>query len=400
MKEITPRVSVIVPVFRAETTLADTLNSLLAQDEWRWEALVVDDGSPDDSWRVADRFCRNDGRFRLLRQPNAGACAARNAGLAEARGTYALFLDSDDWLERGALTSLTGACDYNRWSAVHGGFAYTLPDGTPTGWTGGSAGNLPLFEALADSNVLALPSSVLLRRSLIGQVGGFDPSLAHCGDWDLWARIARSSARVGRIDQCVTSYRMRPSSLSRNPSTLLRDATEVFRRIHSADPRVKRADRRWVAGADASRLRKRVAVFTLYAAGASLASGNGAEAQALVRSVKSWPALCPTRTAGFLLYAICFARCRAPSEAGSFWAGIEPSLRDLLAQVNAANGLPDFADRVISAMSELSCGAVPHPAEAPGIEPSFIRNSTDTMALEYLRGLARSEGRRAVAAAG
>src|SRR5690348_6349479 len=101
-----PRVSVVIPVFRSEQLLARALGSLLAQNEKQWEAVVVDDGSPESSWRVTQAYAWIDPRIRTIRQAHAGVCATRNAGIAHARGEYLLFLDSDDWLEPGALAHL------------------------------------------------------------------------------------------------------------------------------------------------------------------------------------------------------------------------------------------------------------------------------------------------------
>ena len=82
---------------------------------------------------------------------------------------------------------------------MHGGFRYARPDGSLTQWAGAYDGTEPLFDALSASNVLSLPSCIMVRRSLLDEIGGgFDCSLVHCGDWDLWrawhGRIAKSAA--------------------------------------------------------------------------------------------------------------------------------------------------------------------------------------------------------------
>lgn len=91
-----PELSFIVPVYRAESYLNATLQSLRAQTFPDWEAILVDDGSPDKSGLICDEAARQDARFRVIHQANQGVGAARNAGIAQARGTYLHFLDADD----------------------------------------------------------------------------------------------------------------------------------------------------------------------------------------------------------------------------------------------------------------------------------------------------------------
>src|SRR5579863_5985852 len=87
-----PLVSVVVPVYNRADMLGDAIESILAQDYDPIEIVVVDDGSEDSSFDVARSFPT----VKCLRQPNTGAAAARNAGIAEATGEYVAFLDSDD----------------------------------------------------------------------------------------------------------------------------------------------------------------------------------------------------------------------------------------------------------------------------------------------------------------
>lgn len=95
--------SVIIPVYNVESYLQACLDSVLNQTFGDWEAICVNDGSTDNSANILDDYGHNDGRFKIVNQPNGGLSAARNTGLKTATGEYALFLDSDDWLEPNAL---------------------------------------------------------------------------------------------------------------------------------------------------------------------------------------------------------------------------------------------------------------------------------------------------------
>lgn len=98
-----PGVSVIVPIYNAEKTLAECLDSLLAQTLGDIEIICVDDGSRDASAGICDAYAGRDGRIRVIRQENGGAGTARNTGLAAARGEYLAFQDADDLYTRDAL---------------------------------------------------------------------------------------------------------------------------------------------------------------------------------------------------------------------------------------------------------------------------------------------------------
>ncbi len=91
-------VSVIMPVYNAEAWLQRAIDSVLAQSHTHLELIAVDDGSRDRSPTMIDAYAAADARMRVVRQPaNGGVAAARNAGIATARGDYIAFLDADDW---------------------------------------------------------------------------------------------------------------------------------------------------------------------------------------------------------------------------------------------------------------------------------------------------------------
>ncbi len=92
-------VSIVIPVYNVEAYLARCLDSILAQTYPAWEAILVDDKSTDGSWAVCQAYRQKDSRIQALQLPcNAGASAARIAGLEGAQGEYVIFADSDDWL--------------------------------------------------------------------------------------------------------------------------------------------------------------------------------------------------------------------------------------------------------------------------------------------------------------
>ena len=120
-----PSVSIVVPVFKALSTLEKCIQSVICQQNRDWELILVDDGSPDSSGAICDRYSLSDDRIKTIHKSNGGVSSARNLGLDNASGYWITFLDSDDWLEPSALdviNEISSASDlilfgYNRISA-------------------------------------------------------------------------------------------------------------------------------------------------------------------------------------------------------------------------------------------------------------------------------------------
>ena len=94
----TPSISVIIPVYKVERLLPRCLDSLIAQTMGDWEAVCVEDGSPDRSGEILDEYAAKDKRIRVIHKRNEGVSAARNLALEQVRGEFVLFLDSDDFI--------------------------------------------------------------------------------------------------------------------------------------------------------------------------------------------------------------------------------------------------------------------------------------------------------------
>lgn len=94
-----PKFSIIVPVYKTENYLKRNIESILSQTVTDWEAILVDDGSPDNSGAICDEYSYIDSRIRVIHKQNGGVSTARNAGLDVSFGEWVCFVDSDDWIE-------------------------------------------------------------------------------------------------------------------------------------------------------------------------------------------------------------------------------------------------------------------------------------------------------------
>lgn len=101
-------ISVVVPVYKAEKVVARCIESVIAQEYKDWELILVDDGSPDRSGEICDEYAEKDARIRVIHQKNAGASAARNHGMDEAKGKYICFIDADDYVTERYLADFKG----------------------------------------------------------------------------------------------------------------------------------------------------------------------------------------------------------------------------------------------------------------------------------------------------
>ena len=99
-------ISVVIPLYNKESSIKDTLHSVLSQNFNDFEVVIVNDGSTDNSVSRVEEYTKKYFNIRLINRLNGGLSAARNTGLKEAKGEYVWFIDSDDWIEKNCLSIL------------------------------------------------------------------------------------------------------------------------------------------------------------------------------------------------------------------------------------------------------------------------------------------------------
>lgn len=122
MNTQSPKISIIVPVYKVEQYLPKCIDSILSQTYQNWELLLIDDGSPDNSGRICDEYAAKDERIRVFHKKNGGVSSARNLGLDYAEGGYVMFVDSDDWLSNDCLEVCVYEVEKNKLDALQFGF--------------------------------------------------------------------------------------------------------------------------------------------------------------------------------------------------------------------------------------------------------------------------------------
>lgn len=219
---LSPTVSVIVPVYDVERWLRSCLESVVVQDYDAWDVVVVIDGSPDGSEAIAREYAARDPRFSVVVVDHGGPGAARNIGLAHARGDYIFFLDSDDTIPDGALGALMQVAAVDDVDIVAGVGVDVFPDGRVlTYWTqntqlhksGGRGFRIARHPEFLEDHVVW---NKVYRRELIDRTfpdGVAFPPRVHCEDIVFSAKVA-ATARISVITQTVYRHRRHGSAIS------------------------------------------------------------------------------------------------------------------------------------------------------------------------------------------
>ena len=120
-------ITIIIPVYNGEKNIERCLKSIQEQTFIDFEAIIINDGSIDNTEYFVKRIIKNDKRFKLISLKNCGVSNARNQGLNKAKGNYVMFVDSDDWLEKNALQVLYDKMIKNKCDVVKCGYKKTYP---------------------------------------------------------------------------------------------------------------------------------------------------------------------------------------------------------------------------------------------------------------------------------
>jgi glycosyltransferase involved in cell wall biosynthesis len=232
-------VSVVIPCYDQAAFLDEAIESVLAQTYPHFELIVVDDGSHDNTAEVA---ARHPG-VRLVQQENKGLSEARNTGLREAGGEFVTFLDADDRLKPQALeVGLRTLRAHPECALVSGQVELTGHDGALLRAAQHRIVDRDHYRLLLQGNPILSHATVMYRRQAFDVVGGFDPKLDACEDYDLYLRIARRFQAYTH-DECVAEYRRHGGNMHRDPARMLVAALAALRKQRK-HARRSRADRR------------------------------------------------------------------------------------------------------------------------------------------------------------
>ena len=218
-----PLVSVIVPLYNASAYIVEALDSVLSSTYRPIEVIVMNDGSTDDSLRVAEAYAKEHKEVKVLSQANAGVSAARNHAIREAKGTYILPVDADDKISD---TFIEHAVEAMREEVrVVGCRAEFI--GVRTGeW------KLPTFSHALLARKNMIPITSLFRKADWQQVGGFCEQEIYREDWSFWISLMELGGRYVRLDEIGLYYRVLPVSRRKTAKAQKRVIVDAINRLH------------------------------------------------------------------------------------------------------------------------------------------------------------------------
>jgi glycosyltransferase involved in cell wall biosynthesis len=221
-------ISIITPVYGQSNLLRDALDSINKQTVDDYEVVVVDDASSTDFEPIVDDY---DDRIRLVtHEENQGAAAARNTGIEHAGGEYIAFLDADDIWKPTKLKKQREVfedCD-DQLALVYTGFIQYELDGSEWERYPKARGDIYLEELERDR--VHPTSTVIVRRDVLEELGGFDTDLPSRQDYDLWIRIAEHY-EVDYVDEILVDKREQPDSISKDFESRIEGDLAVFEKV-------------------------------------------------------------------------------------------------------------------------------------------------------------------------
>jgi len=247
------RVSIVIPAYNAGLYLGQCLDSVRRQTVNDWEAIVVDDGSLDDTAEIVGSYAQRDGRIRLHSQKNQGVSVARNHGFAvtSTETSFITFLDADDTLEPNALEVLLAALEEREdCVAAHGLARYIDEHGERlfAGRAEAEGRNRRTFRGLrrlrldereptsfavfAHWNHVHTPGQVLIRREALDRAGLCDPKLHSAADYDLWLRLTLLGD-FAFVDHVVLNYRQHGAAMSRDGRRMRAEEWQIWQKLLS-----------------------------------------------------------------------------------------------------------------------------------------------------------------------
>lgn len=234
-----PLVSILMPAYNAEDTIAAAIESVLAQEVSNWELVIVDDGSTDHTVDVARQVATGDPRVVIVSQPNAGVGVARNTAVSHARADLFALLDSDDEYRPHYLTrmlALTERYPDRDLYSCNGDFVF--PNGARVPVRKGPAWQHErefTAEQLIDNSLVFIMA--LFRRRAFERVGGFRYRTVE--DFDFWTRMLLTGGRHIYTPERLALYNLTPNSLSKSYDSIQWKRLEILRALAEEFPEIR-----------------------------------------------------------------------------------------------------------------------------------------------------------------
>ena len=187
------KVSVVIPVYNNESTISQSIESVINQTYRDWELIIVDDGSMDNSMEICLEYQKKDERIRVIKGEHKGVSAARNRGIKEARYDLIAFNDADDLWRNDKLDKQMKKMSEDNYGLVYCRYEYvtsTIKKYVPSMDCTKKDLEGDIFESLWDYNKIGTPT-ILLRKQVLDKIGMFNENLQSLEDWEFVMRVSK-----------------------------------------------------------------------------------------------------------------------------------------------------------------------------------------------------------------
>jgi len=235
--EAKPKVSVIVPAYNAEKYLERCLNSIAAQTLKDVEVIVVDDGSLDETSRIADAFSIRDSRFKAIHQDNKGVAVARQTGIDACTGEFTIHVDSDDWIDPEMLARLYSRAEEESADIVICDFTVHFADGNTEIWRQ-DPGRLDHWNVFGKTlhDLYGSLCNKLIRKSCYATAGvRIDENMFACEDQLAVLSLLTRPLRISYLGEALYHYdRTQNDSSYVNANPLIKERLSVLERMEAS----------------------------------------------------------------------------------------------------------------------------------------------------------------------
>jgi len=216
-------ISIIVPCFNSKATLAATLESVLKQNYQNWEAIIVNDGSIDETEEIALNWSNKDNRFKYYSKHNEGLGKTRNFAIKKACGTFILPLDSDNQLEENFVLDAVSVFENNNDIGVVYGHAQYF----------GKKNGIWKVEEYKLEHILVenyIDACAVFKKVLWEEVGGYDENMPFQGheDWELWIAFGTINVPFYHLNKITFKYYVSENSMIRSFSKAMTESNKDY----------------------------------------------------------------------------------------------------------------------------------------------------------------------------
>ena len=230
-KQAVPKVSVIIPTHNREAFIREAIDSVISQSYSDWEIIIIDDASEDGTEKIVKEYTRTEPRIKYFKnEKNLGIAKSRNRGLELANGIYIAPLDSDDiWLDKDKLKKQVEFLDANPdYALLGGGIMHINAESKPI-----KKVLFPVYDSLIRNIILQYnpfaQSTLLFRKKVALECGGYSTEYKICDDYDLWLKIGKNH-KFTNIPQVLAGYRVHGGNITHTKRlTTAREILEIIK---------------------------------------------------------------------------------------------------------------------------------------------------------------------------